>query len=229
MIADRSQKNLIATVRLLDDDDIPITGRTYADAGLDVRYKKPGEVGWNQLTLVAGTLNVYGDSHWIEDDEDDGLYELGIPDDSYVPGKRTLWKLKHGTNNFRFFAIDYVAIPSVETNIPKFEFSIPGSSTIVSNAPRLYTAETGIEVQFTATQDIESEVLEIIFESNDKVDKYTFTDGEITKSGNTATITLPSDFTDATKTLNWAIREDTTRRVYGIGTISVTYAPQKDP
>ena len=230
MIVDRNQKSLILTIRLLSDSDPPtrITGVTFGDSGLSIGYKKPNDSTWTVLTPVAGTLGSYTSAGWIEDSDSDGNYELGVPDLAAIPGKRTLWRIKHGGNQYRYFAVDYVAIPSAETDLVQFEFSIPGAEITFSSNSQIYTKETGLQVQFNANQNIESEDLVIIFETSDKVDQFVINNSDITKSGSTATITLPADFTNEVNSLNWAIREANNRRVYGTGTISVTYAPEED-
>ena len=228
MIVDRSTTNLIATFRFLDDLDAPIPSLVWNDGTISIGYKLHGDATWTELTLVAGTLGTWISSGFVEDSGGNGLYELGIPNAAKVQGKRTYWRFKQGLNQYRYDAIDYVAIPAANSDAVNFDILIPGGDPIFSNSPQVYLKELNVEVTFTANQDITSETLVIIFESTDTVDQYVITDGSITKVGDTATITLPAGFTDDVKTLNWAIREATNKTLYGTGTISVSYAPHED-
>lgn len=234
MIVDRTRTELIATIRFLTDgvpsstNPAPITGLDYSDPSVLIGYKLDGDTSWNDLTLVEGTLGTYTDSGLIEDSDSNGLYELGIPNAAKIAGKSTLWRFAADSNGYRYSRIDYVAIPGEEGKV-KFSFNVPGSDIIfTAGDSEIYIKETGLEFDFVANQDIESETLVIIFETADMVDTVIVANGDITKVGDTATIDMPSGFADDVTSVNWAIREATTKRLYGTGSISVTYAPHED-
>jgi len=228
MIVDRSETELIATFRFLDDSNAPIPTLVHTDGTLSIGYKLHGSTVWTDLTLVSGTLGTWVSEGFVEDSGGNGLYELGIPNTAKIPGKRTYWRFKQGSNQYRYDSIDYVAVPALETDAINFEITVPGVGPVFAESSIIYIKELNTNVTFTANQDITSETLVIIFEVSDGTDSYVITDGDITKSGNEATITLPVGFTSTTKSLNWAIREATDKTVYGTGTIGVSYAPHED-
>jgi hypothetical protein len=229
MIADRSQTALIATIRFLDDLNAPIPNIAYNDGTLSIGYKLQGSTSWTNLFLVPGTLGTWVANGFVEDSGGNGLYELGIPDAAKIAGKRTNWRFKQGGNRFRYDSIDYVAIPSANTDSIAFDITVPGLGPIfASDNATIYIKEEGVQVTFTANQDISSETLTIVFEEADGTDSYVILDSDITKSGNDATITLPVGFTSTTKNLNWSIRKFSNKKVYGTGRIAVTYAPHED-
>jgi hypothetical protein len=225
MIADRNQENLIATFRFLDDDGSEITSLVWNTPGIEIGYKKYGATAWTNLTLVSGTAGTYLSSSFVADPDGDGLYEIGVPNESKVAGHRTVWRFKYGAFQYRYDSIDYVSIPSAETSNVTFEFAIPGVDVITSNAPSIYVKEQGIQVVFTANQDVSAIPLVVIFEDDAGTDSYVIKDEDLVKSGDTVTLTLPIGFTDEELSLTWGIRNRDTLRVYGTGTISVTYAP----
>jgi len=234
MIVDRNQTELIATIRLLTDgvpsasNPAPITGINYNEPSLSIGYKKPNDTSWTDIVPVEGTLGTYVSSGFIEDSDSDGLYELGIPNTSKVAGKSTLWRFSVNSNNYRYSRIDYIAIPGEDGKL-NLNFNIPGSDIIFgAGDAQVYIKETGLEFDFVANQDIESETLVLIFETADQVDQYVVADGSMTKSGDTVTITMPSGFADDVTSLNWAIREATTKQVFGTGSIAISYAPHED-
>lgn len=234
MITYYNKQDLLLGIRVLGDDLLPITGKTGDDPLWSIGYRRPNST-WVDLSLVNGTLYTFADSSLVEDEGGDGIYWLGIPNSAKVAGERLLVRFKYGANNFDYDAIDYTMSPisgdgSGSDGI-ELEFNIPGSDIVFTSATSsstLYTKETNRQVQFTANQNIEGETLRIIFEAADTVDKYVILDADITKSGDTATIDLPSGYTDEIGTLNWAVRRESDRRVYGIGTLAVTYAPYTD-
>lgn len=225
MIADRSQVDLYATIRILDDDGQGITGLAWNSPNLEISYKKYGSGVWTTLTLVAGTLGTYLSSSFIADDDGDGLYQLGIPNEAKVAGHRTLWRFKHNANQYRYDSIDYVSIPSAETSSVTFEFAIPGVDTVFTSESTIYIRELEVDVTFTANQDITAIPLVLILEDGEGVDHYVITDNEMEKDGDTVTVRLPSDFTESERSLTWGIRNALNQKVYGTGSISVTYAP----
>lgn len=229
MIVDRSQSALIATLRFLDDLNAPIPSIVYNDGTLSIGYKLHGSTTWTNLSLVSGTLGTWTSNGFVEDSGSNGLYELGIPDIAKIAGKRTYWRFKQGGNQFRYDSIDYVAIPSANTDSIAFDITVPGLGPIfTSDNAIIYIKEESIEVTFTANQDISAETLVIIFELASGIDSYVILDSDITKSGNNATITLPVGFTSTTKSLNWSIRKASNKKVYGTGKIAVSYAPHED-
>ena len=228
MLADRSQTDLIATIRFLDDSNAPIPDIVWNDGTLSVGYKLHGDTTWTNLSLVQGTLGTWTSSGFIQDSGGNGLYELGIPNAAKIAGKRTLWRFKQGGHRFRYDSIDYVAIPSADSDSISFDITVPGVGPITSESPQVFIKEQNVEVTFTANQDISTKTLVIVFEESGGTDSYIINDSDITKSGNDATVTLPTGFTDDVQTLNWSVRDSVEKTVYGTGTISVSYAPHED-
>jgi hypothetical protein len=224
MIADRNQEDLILTIRMLDDDGSPITGLAWNTPTWEVEYK-PYRGNWTPVTLQAGTLGTWSSGGFVESPELDGLYELGAPNASRISGHRTLWRFKFAANNYRYDSVDYTSIPSAETSSVKFEFAIPGVDETFTTDAELFIKEQGREVTFTANQDVSAIPLVIVFEDGDGVDKFIIQDEELQKTGDTVVATLPVGFTENEIALNWGIRNRDNERVYGAGTINVTYAP----
>ena len=114
--------------------------------------------------------------------------------------------------------------------------TVPGQTTAYANTTNnsIYIGEQDLTVEFTAVDengdsyDLSALPLVIIFEDTDKVDIATVADEDITKSGNVATITLPNILTASVQTVNWAIRHETSKKVYGKGSLSISYAPEQD-
>lgn len=227
MIADRNQENLILNVRMLDDNGSPINSLVWNSATLEIDYK-PYRGSWTPVTLSAGTLGTWSSGGFVEDPDNDGIYELGAPNASRISGHRTLWRFRFGGNNYRYDSVDYTAIPSAETSEIEFTFSIPGSEETFTTDSEIFIKEQGREITFTANQDVSAIPLVLIFEDSERLDKYILLDGDLTKVGDTVTATLPLTFTDTEVTLNWAIRNASDLRVYGFGTIAVVYAPHED-
>lgn len=229
MIADRSQTDLIATFRMVDDDLIAINSLTSATPTLEIGYKKYRDLTWTTLTLVPGTLGTYLDSSFIADSGGDGLYEIGIPNISKIAGHRTLWRFKFAANQYRYDSIDYIAIPAAETTGVTLEFAIPGTEDTFTSASQIYIKETDRTITFEANQDISAIPLELVFELGDGTDQFVILDAAMDKSaGDSVVITLPAGFTDEETNLQWAIRHATNKRVYGVGSITVSYAPFVD-
>lgn len=227
MIADRDQENLILTFRFLDDAGSPVTSLLWNTPGINIAYRPYGG-SWTELVLVPGTLGTYISSGFIEDPQADGIYELGAPNASRISGHRTLWRFRFGGGQYRYDSVDYVSIPSEETSEVKFEFAIPGAVESFTTDSVIYIKELSRTITFTANQDVSAIPLVLIFEDADNVDQYIIADGDMTKVGDTVTVTLPAGFTNDVTALNWAIRNATDQRVYGTGSISVTYAPHID-
>ena len=225
MLADRDQQNLIATFRYLDDAGDPITSLAWNTAGISIGYKRYGATSWTNLNLASATVGTYTSNGFVEDPDGNGFYELGVPNASRISGHRTVWRFKHGANQYRYDSIDYVAIPAQESSGINLEFAIPGVSEVFTTSNSLYVQEREVEVTFTANQDVSAIPLVLIFEDADGIDKFIINDSDMTKTGDSVVITLPDTFTDAEKTLQWAIRNQDTDRVYGSGSISVVYAP----
>jgi hypothetical protein len=225
MIADRSQVDLYVTFQFLDDAGNGITSLAWNTPNIEISYLKKGATAWVPLTLVAGTLGTYLSSSFIADSGGNGLYQLGIPNEAKVAGHRTYWRFKYAANQYRYDSIDYVSIPSAETSNATFEFSIPGVETVFTTESTIYIRELEVDVAFTANQDITAIPLVLILEDSEGVDHYVISDSEMTKVGDTVTVRLPDDFTESERTLTWGIRNASNQRVYGTGSISVTYAP----
>lgn len=224
MIADRNQQNLILNVRMLDDLGSPINSLVWNSATLEIDYK-PYRGSWTSVTLSAGTLGSWSSGGFVEDPENDGIYELGAPNESRISGHRTLWRFRYGGNNFRYDSVDYTAIPSAETSEVKFEFNIPGAEETFTTESEIFIKEQDREIVFTANQDVSALPLVLVFEDADGVDKFIIQDEDLVKTGDSVTATLPPLFTDTEVTLNWGIRNRENERVYGFGTINVIYAP----
>ena len=231
MITTYNKVNLILHVRIIGNDNLPIVGVTGDDGQWEMAYKNVN-AAWVPITLSNGILNTYVSGGLVEDPDGDGLYQLGLPNEAKIAGERTLLRFKYGGNDYHYDAIDFVQAPvSVNSGSDAVElnFSIPGTDVIFSTeGANLYIKETGRQIVFTANQNIEAETLVIIFEESDNVDKYIIQDGDIIKSGDTATITLPVGYTDELNNLNWAVRRASDKRVYGHGSRSVTYIPHED-
>jgi hypothetical protein len=234
MLADRNQDNLILNVRMFDDQTppAPIPGIAWNDGTLILGYKRQGDTGWTDLVggvdTVAGTLGTYIEGGWVSDSGGNGLYEFGLPNAARIAGHRTLLRFKHGPGQYRYDAIDYVAIPSEKTDALEFSFAVPGATIDFSSTTSIYIKETGVIAEFTANQDISAIPLVLIFEDSNGVDQFVFSDEQLTKVGDKVSITLPNEFTDTEVTLNWGIRNQLSNRFYGSGSISVTYAPYLD-
>ena len=226
MIADRLQEDLIATFRFLDDAGVAITGLFWNTVGVDIAYKKYGNYEWTPIVPVAGLLGVYIANSFVADSGADGLYELGIPNISRTAGHRTLWRFRFAANQYRYDSIDYVTIPSEETNGVTLTFAIPGVEESFTTESEIYVRELERQVTFQANQDISAIPLVLVFEDAAGVDKFVITDDQMDKSaGDSVVITLPDGFTAEEQSLSWGIRHAITERVYGTGTINVTYAP----
>ena len=225
MIADRNQTELVATFRFLDDNGNAINSLAWDTAGIVIQYK-PYLGTWTNITLQQGVLGSWVTGGFVADGGGDGMYELGVPNEARRAGHRTLFRFKLGAFQYRYDAIDYVSVPSTETSSLTMEFSIPGTEETFTTASQIYIKELGRQITFEANQDVSLIPLVLIIEDGDGVDQYIIQDEDMDKTGgDTVVITLPDGFTAEEKTLEWAIRNRDNERLYGTGSISVTYAP----
>lgn len=93
MIVDRDATEVILLVKLVDLQNVAITGVAHNDASLALEYMQPGDTGFSTLSLVAGTLGTYISASWVE--VGGGIYQFCAPDTFVVAGKYTTIKITY--------------------------------------------------------------------------------------------------------------------------------------
>lgn len=228
-VVGESSVNLILPIRIMEDDNItPVEGLTYATTGFSIDYKLPSDATWTNLVLVSGTNGTWSDKGFSEDPDADGWYQLGFPNNILLLGYPIQIRIKTAGNNYRYGFINPVSGSGSSGKSITFAFNIPGAEVTLTTSTTLYIKELQVQATFTANTNIEAIPLVVIFEKSDKTDAFIVADTDLTKNENVVTFTLPAGFTDDTDTFQWAVRHATTKRLYGQGSVTITYAPHED-